>query len=119
MEYISGMVVSFIIILLGLQLMGSSFDKILHPQAVTISVLTYVVLVISILVKLWQGIFNRTVGKEKGIIVNVTLMSNASQIGQKLVNAQNGVAGVPAMPDLFFCHNSNAQELGANNLLDW
>lgn len=63
--------------------------------------------------------FNRTVGKEKGIIVNVTLMSNASQIGQKLVNAQNGVAGVPAMPDLFFCHNSNAQELGANNLLDW
>lgn len=63
MEYISGMVVSFIIILLGLQLMGSSFDKILHPQAVTISVLTYVVLVISILVKLWQGIFNRTVGK--------------------------------------------------------
>lgn len=63
--------------------------------------------------------FNRTVGKEKGIIVNVTLMSNASQIGQKLVNAQNGVAGVPSMPDLFFCHNSNAQELGANNLLDW
>ena len=63
--------------------------------------------------------FNRTVGKEKGIIVNVTLMSNASQIGQKLVNAQNGVAGVPAMPDLFFCHNSNAQELGAEKLLNW
>lgn len=63
--------------------------------------------------------FNRTVGKEKGIIINVTLMSNASQIGQKLVNAQKGVAGVPSMPDLFFCHNSNAQELGANNLLNW
>ena len=63
--------------------------------------------------------FNHTVGKEKGIIINVTLMSNASQIGQKLVNAQKGVAGVPSMPDLFFCHNSNAQELGANNLLNW
>ena len=63
--------------------------------------------------------FNRTVGKENGIIINVTLMSNASQIGQKLVNAQNGVAGVPAMPDLFFCHNSNAQELGAEKLLNW
>ena len=63
--------------------------------------------------------FNRTVGKEKGIIINVTRMSNASQIGQKLVNAQNGVAGVPAMPDLFFCHNSNAQELGAEKLLNW
>lgn len=63
--------------------------------------------------------FNRTVGKQKGIIVNVTLMSNASQIGQKLINAQMGVAGVPSMPDLFFCHNSNAQELGAANLLNW
>lgn len=63
--------------------------------------------------------FNRTVGKQKGIIVNVTLMSNASQIGQKLINAQMGVAGVPSMPDLFFCHNSNAQELGAVNLLNW
>ena len=63
--------------------------------------------------------FNRTVGKEKGIIINVTLMSNASQIGQKLVKAQNGVAGVPAMPDLFFCHNSNAQELGSEKLINW
>lgn len=32
MEYISGMAVSFIIILLGLQLIGSSFEKILHPE---------------------------------------------------------------------------------------
>lgn len=52
--------------------------------------------------------FNSTVGKEKGIIVNVTLMSNASQIGAKLLNAQQGKAGVPSMPDLFFCHASNA-----------
>ena len=37
MEYISGMAVSFIIIFLGLQLMGSSFDKILHPQAISLS----------------------------------------------------------------------------------
>lgn len=62
--------------------------------------------------------FNRTVGKEKGIIVNVTLMSNASQIGEKLLNAQQGKAGVPAMPDLFFCHASNAKELGTENLID-
>ena len=63
MEYISGMAVSFIIILLGLQLIGSSFEKILHPETVTVSYLTYAVLIISILTKLWQGIFNRTVGK--------------------------------------------------------
>ena len=63
--------------------------------------------------------FNSTVGKEKGIIVNVTLMSNASQIGAKLLNAQQGKAGVPSMPDLFFCHASNATELGKSNLINW
>ncbi len=63
--------------------------------------------------------FNKTVGAEKGIIINVTMMSNASQIGQKLLDAQNEVPGVPAMPDLFFCHSSNAQELGVSNLVNW
>ena len=60
MEYISGMAVSFIIILLGLELMGSSFEKILHPEEVGVSALTYLVLIVSIAVKLWQGMFNRT-----------------------------------------------------------
>lgn len=63
--------------------------------------------------------FNSTIGKDKGIIVNVTLMSNASQIGEKLLNAQHGKAGVPSMPDLFFCHASNAEELGEENLVNW
>lgn len=63
--------------------------------------------------------FNRTVGKEKGIIINVTMMSNASQIGNKLVEAQAGKPGTPDMPDLFFCHNNNAALLGAENLIDW
>lgn len=63
MEYISGMAVSFIIILLGLELMGSSFEKILHPEEVSVSALTYLVLIVSIAVKLWQGMFNRSLGK--------------------------------------------------------
>lgn len=63
--------------------------------------------------------FNRTVGREKGIVLNVTLMSSTAQIGQKLLDAQAQTPGVPAMPDLFFCHNNNAQELGVENLLDW
>lgn len=63
--------------------------------------------------------FNQTVGREKGIIINVTLMSSTAQIGQKLLDAQAQTPGVPAMPDLFFCHNNNAEELGAENLLDW
>lgn len=63
--------------------------------------------------------FNQTVGQEKGIIIDVTLMSNASQIGSKLADAQKGTPGVPQMPDLFFCHNNDAKKLGVENLIDW
>ena len=63
--------------------------------------------------------FNQTVGREQGIIINVTLMSSTAQIGEKLLASQAGTPGVPAMPDLFFAHNNNAAELGAENLLDW
>ena len=63
--------------------------------------------------------FNSTVGKDKGIIIDVTLMSNASQIGKKLKDAQTGKAGSKEMPDLFFCHSSDARGLGADNLLNW
>lgn len=63
--------------------------------------------------------FNRTVGMETGIVINVTLISNTAQIGQKLLDAQAEMPGVPHMPDLFFCHSSNAAELGVSNLLNW
>lgn len=63
--------------------------------------------------------FNATVGRENGIIIDVSLMSSTAQIGEKLLTAQSGSAGAMAMPDLFFCHNNNAEELGAENLLDW
>lgn len=63
--------------------------------------------------------FNGTVGRERGIIINVSLMSSAAQIGEKLLTAGTGEAGSVAMPDLFFCHNNNAEELGVDGLLDW
>ena len=63
--------------------------------------------------------FNETVGMEKGIIVNVTAMSNASKIGEKLLDAYNKIPGSAEMPDLFFAHKSNALELGTDCLLDW
>lgn len=63
--------------------------------------------------------FNSTVGQEKGIVINVSLMSSTAQIGEKLLTAQRGEAGAADMPDLFFCHNNNAEELGAENLLNW
>ena len=63
--------------------------------------------------------FNETVGMEKGIIINVTAMSNASKIGEKLLDAHNKIPGSAEMPDLFFAHKSNAVELGTDCLLDW
>ena len=63
-EYISGMAVSIIIIVLGLELLGSSFDKIIHPEDITISALTYAALLLSIAIKLWQGLFNRSLSKK-------------------------------------------------------
>ena len=63
--------------------------------------------------------FNATAGKEKGIIINVELMSNSAQIGKKLKDAQTGKAGSKDMPDLFFCHSSDARSLGTGNLLNW
>ena len=63
--------------------------------------------------------FNETVGMEKGIVINVTAMSNASKIGEKLLDAHNKIPGSAEMPDLFFAHKSNVLELGADCLLDW
>lgn len=63
--------------------------------------------------------FNETVGVEKGIIINVTAMSNASKIGEKLLDSHNKIPGSAEMPDLFFAHKSNVLELGADCLLDW
>ena len=63
--------------------------------------------------------FNETVGMEKGIIINVTAMSNASKIGKKLLDAHNKMPGSAEMPDLFFAHKSNALKLGVDCLLDW
>ncbi len=63
--------------------------------------------------------FNQTVGLKKGIIINVTGMSNASHIGKKLLDAQAGKPDAGEMPDLFFGHKSNALEIGTGNLVDW
>ena len=63
--------------------------------------------------------FNQTVGMKKGIIINVTGMSNASHIGKKLLDAKAGKPDAGDMPDLFFGHKSNAVEIGTENLVDW
>ncbi|MEG1583936.1 MAG: cation diffusion facilitator family transporter [Anaerovorax sp.] len=62
-EYLAGLFVSILIIFLGIKLFTTSFDKILHPDALEFSYVTLVVLVFSIAVKVWQSLFNISVGE--------------------------------------------------------
>ena len=64
MEYISGLVVSALILLMGVELAKSSFDKILHPAPVEFSLVAIGILVCSILVKLYMALYNRSIGKK-------------------------------------------------------
>ncbi len=63
-EYLSGLFVALIIVLMGFELIKSSFDKIIHPEDVDTSVLAMGILVISILVKLYMFFYNNKIGKK-------------------------------------------------------
>ncbi len=66
MEYLSGLTVAVLILLIGLELAKTSFHKILHPSPVEFSAALVVVLDISILVKIWLAHFNRRLGSQIG-----------------------------------------------------
>ena len=63
-EYVSGMVVAALILLMGVELGKSSFEKILHPAAVDFSILAIVILAVSVAVKLYMSFYNASVGKK-------------------------------------------------------
>jgi cation diffusion facilitator family transporter len=65
-EYLSGLVVAMLIILMGFELAKSSLDKILHPAAVDSSALVLVILCVSIAVKLYMFCYNRSAGRKYG-----------------------------------------------------
>ena len=62
-EYIAGLIVSFIIILVGFEFFKTSLDRILHPAAVAFSAVLMGILAVSMLVKLWMGAFNINIGR--------------------------------------------------------
>ncbi len=74
-EYLSGLAVAAMILLIGFELAKSSVEKILHPTAVLLEVPAVVVLVGAILVKLWLCLFNRYLGKR---IDSQALMATAA-----------------------------------------
>jgi len=74
-EYLSGLFVSLLIILMAVELIKTSFDKIIHPTETTISPLVIVILVASILVKLYMSVYNKTIGN---MIDSTALLATAA-----------------------------------------
>ena len=62
-EYLSGLVVAALILIIGFELAKTSVEKIFHPEPVLFSAVAIGVLVCSIAVKLWMCLFNRKLGK--------------------------------------------------------
>ena len=61
-EYIAAFIVAFIVIQVGFSLFKTSIDKILHPQEMSFHAVSVIILILSVLVKLWMAFFNRTLG---------------------------------------------------------
>lgn len=74
-EYLSGLAVAVLILVIGVELVRSSFDKIIHPEPVEFSIALVAVLVLSIVVKLWMAAFNKSLGTR---ISSSTLLATAA-----------------------------------------
>ena len=61
-EYLSGLVVAVLVLLIGIELIKSSFEKVLHPSPVEFSLALVAVLLLSCAVKLWMASFNHRLG---------------------------------------------------------
>ena len=90
-EYIASLIISIIIVLMGFELGKSSFEKIVAPQAVEYSTVTFAVLGVSVLVKLYMFFYNNSVGKKiDSATMRATAMdsiSDAVSTGAVLISA--------------------------------
>ncbi len=63
-EYISGFVVSMAILMMGVELVKTSIGKIMNPEPIETSVIAIIILIVSILVKLYMVIYNKRIGEK-------------------------------------------------------
>lgn len=62
LEYISALIVAFMVMLVGFQFVKSSIDRILNPVPIKFEIIPFILLFISILVKIWLSSFNKFMG---------------------------------------------------------
>ena len=73
-EYISGMLVSLMVTFVGFQFLRTSFERIKDPQSIKVTPIVLLVLLLSIFIKIWQGLFYKKVAKK---IDSSTLIATA------------------------------------------
>lgn len=80
-EYISAMIVSFLVILVGFEFIKSSIERIMNPVAVEFDWITFILLSFSIAIKVWLSFFNRKIGKSIGSkAMEATAMDSLSDV---------------------------------------
>ncbi|WML33011.1 cation diffusion facilitator family transporter [Clostridium sp. OS1-26] len=63
-EYISGLIVAFLVMMVGYEFVKSSFNRIKKPAPVSFSLIPFVLLLISIVLKVWLGGFYKDIGNK-------------------------------------------------------
>ena len=74
-EYIAGLIVSMLIILMGFELASSSIHNIINPEKTDYSILSLIILCVSILVKIYMIIYNKNIGNK---IASPTMKATAA-----------------------------------------
>ena len=90
-EYLAGMAVSVMIILVGVELGKSSLDKILHPSPLEFSWTLVIVLLIAVAIKIWQARFNISAGKR---IDSLALMATGADSRNDVISTCVVLAGI-------------------------
>lgn len=75
MEYIVSIIISFLIFLVGFELLKTSFDKLIHPNTIVYSNIVLIIMIITVLVKIWMSMFNKKLGKK---INNTAMIATAT-----------------------------------------
>ena len=84
-EYIAALIVSFLVIEVGFTFFKSSISKILHPEEISFDLVPFIILILSILVKLWMAFFNNKLGKR--IDSKVMLATAADSLGDVITTS--------------------------------
>ena len=114
LEYISALIVAFMVMLVGIQFVKSSIDRILNPVPITFEIIPFILLFISILVKVWLSRFNKFMGSKinsflaakftsipidgyAGIIVSVAILYAGYSLVKETISPLLGEAPDPEL----------------------